>query len=555
MTEAFRAGAGAGGDPEERRLRAALARNLVDFRHLLARARRAAAEGRDERAAVLCEAAAAFAMANHCGLFSSPELERLVTTLGRRLERPAAPHGPPRPEPTEVLHVCTEAGAVGGSTRMAWRWIAQDRGRRHSVALTRQDGAPLPAPLVAAVLASGGAIHRLDGAGLLARARQLAALGREADVAVLHTEQDAVPLLAFADPARSPPILFVDHGDHKFRLGLSAATAVASMRESGQRLARRRRDVDPARNPLLPTLLEEAPEVGPQIEARRALGLPAGARILLSIARGAKFGAPGGPNFAELHRPVLEADPEAILVVVGAGPRPDWQDAVRRTGGRIVALDERPDTGLFYDAADIYVDSFPFVSITSLLEAGSRGLPLVSCFPHAPEAEIFGADMPGLTGCLRRAGNWPEYHAILGSLLADGAERRALGLRTRASIAAAHTGQGWQTALEHAYAVAAREHGPFRAPRPDDAPAFDPVDLVVPQVCLQGHAPEQAIAQQLRIYPLTARLRLWLALAGAAGASSGCGARLARSTLACFLPPAALARLRRLTARRRRAEA
>ena len=40
-------------------MRAALARNLADFRHLLARARRAAAEGRDERAAVLCEAAAA----------------------------------------------------------------------------------------------------------------------------------------------------------------------------------------------------------------------------------------------------------------------------------------------------------------------------------------------------------------------------------------------------------------------------------------------------------------------------------------------------------------
>ncbi|AWN47364.1 glycosyl transferase family 1 [Methylobacterium terrae] len=550
MMEAVRAGAG--GDPEARRMQAALARNLAAFRHLLARAHQAATEGRDEHAAVLGEAAAAFATANHCGLFSSPELERLVTALGRRLApHPVASRAPPRSSPDRVLHVLTEARIVGGSSRMAWRWIAQDRGRRHSVALTRQDGARLPAPLVAAVLASGGAVHRLDGAGLLARARQLAALGREADLAVVHTEQDAVPLLAFADPARSPPTLFVDHGDHKFRLGLAASTVVASMRESGQRHARRRRDVDPARNPLLPTLLDAAPEAGRREEARRALGLPAEARILLSIARGTKFGAPGSPSYADRHLSVLEADPAALLVVVGAGTRPDWQAAAERSGGRIVALDERPDTAPFYDAADIYVDSFPFVSITSLLEAGSRGLPLVSCFPHAPEAEIFGADMPGLTGCLRRAGAWPEYQEILAGLLADGAERRALGLRTRASIAAVHTGEGWMAALERAYALAAREHGPFRAPRPDDGPAFDPVDLIVPLVCPQGHAPEQAIAQQLRIYPLWARLKLWLALARGAGPD----ARIGRSTLACFLPPAALARLRAAMARRRSARA
>ncbi|OAS25397.1 hypothetical protein [Methylobacterium platani] len=550
MTEAVREETG--DDPEARRLRAMLARHLTEFRHLLARARQAATEGRDERASVLAEAAAAFATTNHCGLFSSPELERLITTLGRRLTpRSGAAHTPPRPSPERVLHVLTEAKAVGGSSRMAWRWIAQDRGRRHSVALTRQDGAPPPAPLVAAVLASGGTVHCLDGAGLLARARQLAALGREADLAVLHTEQDVVPLLAFADPARSPPTLFVDHGDHKFRLGLAASTVVASMRESGQRHARRRRDVDPARNPLLPTLLDPAPTPGRRQEARRALGLPAEARILLSIARGLKFGLPGNPDYADRHLPVLEADPAALLVVVGAGARPDWQAAAERCGGRIVTLDERPDTGAFYDAADIYVDSFPFVSITSLLEAGSRGLPLVSCFPHAPEAEIFGADMPGLTGCLRRAGTWPEYQAILAGLLADEAERRALGQRTRTSIAAMHTGAGWMAALDRAYALAAREHGPFRAPRPDDAPAFDPVDLVVPLVCPPGHAPEQAIAQQLRIYPLGARLRLWLAL----GREAGTGARIARSTLACFLPRAALAQLRGVAARRRAARA
>ncbi|TGD95713.1 glycosyltransferase family 4 protein [Methylobacterium nonmethylotrophicum] len=526
-----------------RQLRADIARNLAEFRSLLAHARAAAASGRTEAAVVLCEAAAAFAISNHCGLFSSPELEGLIAQLGAEAgATDMARRGPPRSPPREILHVCTQAVTVGGGTRLVWRWIGRDVTRRHSVALTRQAGHPLPPDLVAAVRASGGEIHILDPAGgLVARARRLAAIGREADLVVAHTERDVVPLLAFADPARSPPMLLDDLGDHKFRLGLSASTAVASLRESGMRLAHRRRDVEPERSVLLPIPVDPVVRRRSREEARRLLGLPAGGRVLLCIARGAKFKTLGTESYADLHLPVLAADPGAILVVVGAGARPDWRAASEQVGGRILSLEERPDTAAFYEAADIYVDSFPFVSITSLLEAAGYALPLVSLFPHPDTAEIFGADMPGLAGCLQRAGSRAAYHAALSGLLADEPRRRALGARTRASVAALHAGPRWLEALGHAYAVAARLHGRARTFRRDDAPTCEAVDLMVPLVCQQGHRPARAIAEQARIYPLAERVRLWHALSREAGPCT----LLSQGTAACFLPDPALLWLKR----------
>ena len=90
-------------------------------------------------------------------------------------------------------------------------------------------------------------------------------------------------------------------------------------------------------------------------------------------------------------------------MAVGPGGRVDWSAAEREVPGQIVLVAETTETATYLDAADIYLDSFPFVSITSLLEAGQRGLPVVTRFPFGAGCEVMGADSPGIEPVLLRA--------------------------------------------------------------------------------------------------------------------------------------------------------
>jgi hypothetical protein len=153
--------------------------------------------------------------------------------------------------------------------------------------------------------------------------------------------------------------------------------------------------------------------------------------------------------------PVLERHRRAVLLAVGPEHTAEWERASQRVHGRIRAFGEREDTAIFYQAADIYVDSYPVVSITSLLEAGSYGLPLVTRSPLAGDPSILGADAPGLTDHLIQTRNIDEYHSALSRLIENEGLRNDLGLATSERVTALHSGTAWRDALEGIYAYAA----------------------------------------------------------------------------------------------------
>jgi hypothetical protein len=492
-----------------------LERNLATFRELARHARRLADRGDHVAAAAFVEMAAAHADRNPSGLFASPELERILLEIGRATIPARADAGwrQVRQAPRAVLHVASFVRPIGGLSRMIWRLIRQDAGRVHSVALTDQRQR-VPDELVQAVRDSGGRIHRVHNAvgGVLARARRLREAAGTADVVVLHTmANDVVPNLAFADRRGLPPIVLLDHADHMFWLGTGISDIVAGMRESGLRLARERRGIEPDRSCLLPIVLEERRRVLPRAEAKQRLGLPADSLVLVSIARSPKYRTFGGLGYADAHVPFLERNERAFLIVVGAGERPDWSAAVERTGGRIMIHPERPDASLFHDAADIYVDSFPVVSITSLLEAGSLGNPLVTRDPFGEASAILRADAPGLTGRIVRARDLGEHTAALQRLADDAAYRSQLGEATRAAILGTHTGKGWQQHLEDLYRQATAV-GPLGTPCGPDRPVIGEPDVFLPFVHGNVTDRDTIIRHSLGSLPPSVRLQHWLRL-------------------------------------------
>jgi glycosyltransferase involved in cell wall biosynthesis len=491
--------------------------NREIFNDLLSQVKYLATSGQDDAAAVYGQIAANYAQLNHCGFFTSPELENLLLTIGKknRSANYSQRNSLVKETPQKILHVSTNIANIGGISRLMWRWIKQDQERSHSVALTRQVAENIPQDIKDAVSESQGQIYLLNEqmGGIITRAKRLRECAADADLVVLHTwEHDVVPSIAFADREQCPPIIYVNNGDHWFWVGVSICDILANLRESGQVLSRQRRGIESQRNLVLPTILEPISRKLSRREAKEQLGLDPDRILLLSIARSVKYKTVGDVNFASAHVPLLNKYQNAVLIVIGAGDSgEDWSEAIALTQGRIRVLGETKDTATFYQAADIYVDSFPFVSITSLLEAGSYGVPLVSRYPYdSDDCGVLGSDMPGLVGNLIRVRSLEEYTQVLAKLAEDQEYRLSLGEATKNQIAAHHWGENWQRILEDIY------HQAMNVPRQTTIPhgltemSLGEPDIFLPSV---NHTEIYTVIHwHLSLMPLVQRWRLWLSL-------------------------------------------
>jgi hypothetical protein len=428
--------------------------NFARFEAEVQLAETAYAKNELEMAAFYAATASTIATHTHCGIFASPRLERILNAVGRRLvSGETAEHFGRAHSLKRVLHVGTEVAAVGGLTRMISRWIDADTVRLNSLILTQHRG-KIPEHLTNAVQRSGGQITRLNQmpGSQFDWVRALRRIACNYDIIVCHIHcEDVIPLLAFADKVGLPPILFLNHADHLFWLGPSISHMVINLRDAASDLSMSRRGIEPRRNFLLPTIVDATVRRRTRHDAKVSLGLNPDSILLLSVARQPKFRSLDGVSFADRHVKLLEKHPQAQLLVVGPGESEDWQRAKTQVNGRIMGLPEQPNPQPYFEAADIYIDSYPFVSSTSMMEAGGYGLPLVTIFTLPREASIFGINHVGLVGTSLVARTFEEYDAILERLVLDSVYREQTGESVRRAVEKFHVPSAWHARLQAAF--------------------------------------------------------------------------------------------------------
>jgi glycosyltransferase involved in cell wall biosynthesis len=441
-----------------------LDRNREQFEQLLARACRYAERGWHDLAATWAEMAADQGFNSHPGFFADDRLEELLARIGlATMTRALSWRVGGSDWPRRVLHVLTEAYPIGGHTRLVWRWIEADRGRRHCVVLTRHKG-PLPPPLLAAPQATGGWVRALDWRHELSleRAGQLRALSAEFDLVVLHAHAfDSVPAIAFA--SGGPPIVLLNHNGFSFWIGREIADVVACLRPSSRDVAVTRRGIAPHRCPPLPIPVN-APDTGvSRSKARELLGLSADAVVLFTVATPFKY-VPFEPgcSFVDLVTALALAHKRVEVRAIGPDDRGMWRKAREQTGGRVQAIGRHPGVGLHERAADIYLDPFPVTSPTSFLEAGSYGLPIVSFCPHRDRAAVLCADDFTLDDQLVRTDSAKSFSTEVGRLIEDDAARAALGRATAEKVIAGHGPEAFADRLAEVYARVATVHAAGR---------------------------------------------------------------------------------------------
>jgi len=431
------------------------------------------AAGQVDEALLHAHLAANVAAHGHCGIFGSTRLERLIHTVAASI-----PHKTAQPfkrkkraeDIHKVLHVATKVVAVGGLTRMISRWMDADPGRLNSFLVTRQRH-EIPSHLQEAVARSGGTIHRLNTrvGTQLDWVKQLREIAQDYDLIILHIHcEDLIPLVAFAQAEKFPPVLLLNHADHLFWAGPSVSHAVLSLREAAHDITVNRRGVPVDRSLYLPTLVD-ASRRQTREHAREALQIDADTQLIISVARGAKYRTIDGVPYADRFIDVVKANPRARVMVIGSGMPADWARANAETSGRIIGLPEQTDIARYFEAADIYVDSYPFSSSTSMMEAACYGLPLLTLFTLPDEARLLGINHLGLIGGVIQARTTTDWEAQLTRLIRDQDWRNARGADAIKNVGCTLPKE-WHEWLEAAY-QRSLDLPPLSSP--PTAPAFD----------------------------------------------------------------------------------
>jgi hypothetical protein len=443
------------GSPESA---ARIQKNFDEFEHYVSRAEGYLKQGELEAAAAHCAIASHLATRTHAGIFWSPRAEAILSEIGRRIPDPDAPAVRPRArEFKRILQVCTQVHQVGGHSKMLCQWVNADTTRTHSLVLTQHRG-PTPKFVHDTFRRSGGKVEWLNHrpGGQIAWAKRLREIAKDFDLVILHTHcEDVVPVIAFAETEKYPPVLVLNHADHIFWYGPSICHLSINLRDAAQDLAIGRRGVAESRNILMPTLSESVKRTRSREEAKKEIGISPETILLVSAARKAKYRTMHGVTFADIHAPVLAKHPNATLLVCGAGDYPDWAPAKEACGGRIISLAETGNPKVYFEAADIYVDSYPFVSSTSMMEAAGYGLPMLTLFTAPDAARIFGINHVALVGTSQQARSFDEYRELLDRMISDKAWRQKLGQEGKEAVAREHNMPGWMRWLDAVYARAA----------------------------------------------------------------------------------------------------
>lgn len=417
-------------------------------------ARRAAADlrtGKLEQAARWCEIAGRLGETFGHSFFSNKEIEAVVGKLGRSIGAPAEPSGDQAnnksSHPTKWLHVLTEAYSTGGHTALCRRWIEYDSSSDlHSGIITNQRASESDPALQAAISDRRGNLTFLDPADtLLARALKLREHSQIFDIVVLHVHMwDPIAPIAFG-LAGGPIVLIVNHADHLYWIGASTADLVLNIRPSGEVLCQATRGCNRlARLPL--PLPAPQPLKTPQAKtiAKSKLGFQAIDIVYLTIGSAYKFEPTIDISFFETARKLLEVVPNARLIAVGPAPTDKrWRNLHDATNGKAIAVGRQLDLSIYFDAADIYLEGFPFGSLTALLEAGLTGLPIVAapaCCPLPFRSDDFGLKITAPRDEL-------EYISQAMTLANSAELRTSSGLALRTDLIYWHCGAGWNSKL------------------------------------------------------------------------------------------------------------
>jgi hypothetical protein len=290
------------------------------------------------------------------------------------------------------LHVITTCYISGGHTRVVERWINNcPDNEKHSIILLDQQDNDIPEKLIKAVQPKNGCFTSLTDSNYINKALTLRETAQDYEYIILHTHMDdPVPILAFGRNDFTRPVIFFNHADHCFWLGVSIADIVAELRSFGEELSQKRRQIK--RNYCLNIPINMPDDIKTdKIEARKKLNFSVDKKIILSMGAADKYLPFGKYNFVKMVLKILNRNENTIFVVIGPDSTDKiWKNAVKNSNGRLIPVGIIPNTDVntYINAADLYIESFPISSFTALLDVAVTGIPILSLLTEERHVDV-----------------------------------------------------------------------------------------------------------------------------------------------------------------------
>lgn len=331
----------------------------------------------DTRCALAYEAAT-FAVVHTTDVFSSPVIENVFLEKAKSLSAELPEHY----NEHTVLHVMTEAYAFGGHTRCVERWIQQMPEQKHSCVVLSQH-APFPPQLKTIVEESGGemSVYEPD-MKMDEKALKLRQYASKFEYIVLHIHMnDPIALIAFGTTEFKRPIIFFNHADHAFWLGVSISDHVADLNANRNTLTIEYRGARNASVLGIPMDNSMVLEINKE-EARKTLNIPADKKVIFSAGQARKYHPLKTPCFYNIVSDLVLSAPNVVFYIAGVDEKEEfWPKLKKKHPDKVFLfgqLDYKTEFPLYLAIADLVIDSYPVGGETFVIDAIKAQKPVLT---------------------------------------------------------------------------------------------------------------------------------------------------------------------------------
>ncbi len=306
------------------------------------------------------------------GRYVDEELEEYFCSLANEIDVELKPNY----NKNKVLHVVTEAYATGGHTRVMERWVHNTNHiyENHIAILNQQAKLPLSTK----DLVASENLHILPpNIPLLEKAKELRVLASDCAYIVLHIHMyDPISTIAFGTKKFTRPIIFFNHADHMFSIGMSIADIVAELSESRLKSTKNYRGCSRTAFIGIPTELVHKKHISKH-EARKKLGIDPNKKIVMALGSAHKFFEFQGNSLLNFIAPIIERD-DTIMYFIGLDENALGNNINTEKIKILPAVDYTTEYFYYLKIADVILDTWPMGGGALIIDATLCDVPVLA---------------------------------------------------------------------------------------------------------------------------------------------------------------------------------